>query len=110
MVSILTSTSSSLQPPVPSPLNKFSRPTTKQSARMKFLALFAAAASLVAALPAPVHEAEVIHTLQARQSSTRNDLESGNSNNCPEAIFIFARASTEVGNMVSFHSFLRFRD
>ena len=33
--------------------------------------------------------------------STSNDLERGSSSRCPEVIFIFARASTEPGNMVS---------
>ena len=39
----------------------------------------------------------------ARQlsSSTKNDLEQGSSSNCPKVIFIFARASSEQGNMVS---------
>lgn len=38
----------------------------------------------------------------ARQlSNTKNDLERGSSSNCPEVIFIFARASGEGGNMVS---------
>lgn len=38
----------------------------------------------------------------ARQlSNTRNDVERGSSSDCPEVIFIFARASGERGNMVS---------
>lgn len=39
----------------------------------------------------------------ARQlsSNTKNDLERGSSSNCPKVIFIFARASSERGNMVS---------
>lgn len=60
---------------------------------MKFLALFATALSLVAAAPIELDERQL--------STTRNDLENGNSNNCPDVIFIFARASTEIGNMVS---------
>jgi len=63
---------------------------------MKFATLFAAAISLVAHISAAPVELE-----ERQLSSTRNDLENGNSNNCPEVIFIFARASTEVGNMVS---------
>lgn len=51
------------------------------------------------AVPVPEPEAEV-HTLETRQSSTRNELESGSSSACPRAIFIFARASGEPGNMV----------
>lgn len=39
----------------------------------------------------------------ARQFSdtTRDDLERGSSSDCPKVIFVFARASTEPGNMVS---------
>nr|3DCN_A Chain A, Cutinase [Colletotrichum gloeosporioides]3DD5_A Chain A, Cutinase [Colletotrichum gloeosporioides]3DD5_B Chain B, Cutinase [Colletotrichum gloeosporioides]3DD5_C Chain C, Cutinase [Colletotrichum gloeosporioides]3DD5_D Chain D, Cutinase [Colletotrichum gloeosporioides]3DD5_E Chain E, Cutinase [Colletotrichum gloeosporioides]3DD5_F Chain F, Cutinase [Colletotrichum gloeosporioides]3DD5_G Chain G, Cutinase [Colletotrichum gloeosporioides]3DD5_H Chain H, Cutinase [Colletotrichum gl len=33
------------------------------------------------------------------QSSTRNELETGSSSACPKVIYIFARASTEPGNM-----------
>jgi len=43
--------------------------------------------------------------LQARQfgfgSTISNDLQNGRAGACPKAIFIFARASTETGNMVS---------
>lgn len=41
--------------------------------------------------------------LEARQlgSSTSNDLQQGQAGACPKAIFIFARASGESGNMVS---------
>lgn len=64
---------------------------------MKFLNLLATA-GLVAALPTTTVEDQ----LEARQllSSTSNDLEQGSSSNCPRVIFIFARASTEPGNMV----------
>lgn len=67
---------------------------------MKFLQLLSAAglsaAGLAAALPTS-QPAEI----EARQlSSTRNDLENGSSANCPRVIFIFARASSEPGNMV----------
>lgn len=44
--------------------------------------------------------------IQARQfgfgTTTRNELEDGRAGSCPEAIFIFARASTESGNMVCY--------
>ncbi|KXX83040.1 Cutinase [Madurella mycetomatis] len=61
---------------------------------MKLLQLLSAA-GLAAALPTS-QPAEI----EARQlSSTRNDLENGSSANCPRVIFIFARASTEPGNM-----------
>ncbi|KAK3905157.1 cutinase [Staphylotrichum tortipilum] len=69
---------------------------------MKFLTLLTTA-TLAAALPstpAPAEDAPAL--LAARQtSSTRNDLEAGSASNCPRVIFIFARASTEVGNMGS---------
>lgn len=58
------------------------------------------ALSLASPIAVPVPEPELIH-LEARQSSTRNELETGSSAACPRAIFIFARASTEPGNMVS---------
>ena len=73
---------------------------------MKSLAIFSILAALSTAspiavpVPEPEPEAEV-HLLEARQSSTRNELETGNSAACPRAIFIFARASGEPGNMVS---------
>ncbi|KAL2127482.1 hypothetical protein VTI74DRAFT_10674 [Chaetomium olivicolor] len=68
---------------------------------MKFLHLLAAA-GLVSALPAPaaVEVEQPAAEIEARQiSSIRNDLETGSSSKCPRVIFIFARASTEPGNM-----------
>ncbi|CAI4220097.1 unnamed protein product [Parascedosporium putredinis] len=70
---------------------------------MKFLNILSLAAAVVyaapAADPAPV---ELASELEARQlSSTRNDLQNGNSANCPKVILIYARGSTEVGNMGS---------
>jgi cutinase len=70
-----------------------------------------AAAGLAAALPtdpatAPVNEAAGVRARQwgwgggSYGSSTRNDLQNGSSSSCPKVIFIFARASTETGNMV----------
>ncbi len=59
----------------------------------------ALAASLVSA--APFEGAPEARDLEARQlSSRRNDLENGDASNCPEVILIFARGSTEAGNMV----------
>ena len=60
---------------------------------MKFLTL-SMLASLAAASPI---------TLSARQlgTNTRSDLENGKAGSCPKAIFIFARASSETGNMVT---------
>ncbi|KAM0328569.1 hypothetical protein ACHAQA_004977 [Verticillium albo-atrum] len=63
---------------------------------MKFLTLFSLAAALACALPVIGTPS---HALEARQSSTRNDLERGSSAACPRVIFIFARASGEPGNM-----------
>ncbi|CAH0037912.1 unnamed protein product [Clonostachys solani] len=59
---------------------------------MKFLPALTAFACLAAAAPAE---------LDTRQlgSSTATDLENGQSSNCPSAILIFARGSTETGNM-----------
>lgn len=42
-----------------------------------------------------------LDTRQSTNSSVRNELEDGTSSACPKAIFIFARASREDGNMVS---------
>jgi cutinase len=62
------------------------------------------------AVPAPVAVPEPI-TLDARQSgATRNELETGSSASCPRAIFIFARGSTEAGNMVSTYGQLSYVD
>ncbi|KAJ4329809.1 hypothetical protein N0V87_010546 [Didymella glomerata] len=65
---------------------------------MKFLAV-ALFAVLATTSPIVIPEAEAIE-LQARQlglSST--ELESGSSSACPKAILIFARGSTETGNL-----------
>lgn len=69
---------------------------------MKFLAALALAVGYVAAIPVDTIAQEEAMLLAARQStSTRTELESGSSSSCPGVIFIFARASTETGNMVS---------
>ncbi|KAF2011084.1 carbohydrate esterase family 5 protein [Aaosphaeria arxii CBS 175.79] len=59
---------------------------------MKFLSVLSLA-SLAIAIPVDV--------VSPRQSSstTRTELESGSSSACPKAIFIYARGSTEAGNM-----------
>jgi len=80
---------------------------------MKFLATIAALAGLTAALPAALNDhAEEIRSwdlletytrlgLEARQSGeTRNEL-SSSTGACPRVIFIFARGSTEGGNLGS---------
>ena len=50
---------------------------------------------------APADGSELPSTvLETRGFLTRNDLINGDSSNCPEVILIFARGSTELGNMV----------
>ncbi|KAL9949200.1 hypothetical protein D7B24_008693 [Verticillium nonalfalfae] len=74
---------------------------------MKFLSIVTVLATLAVALPVEpaAEEAEVLVSrnelavLEARQSSTRSELESGSSSRCPRAILIYARGSTEPGNM-----------
>ncbi|KAL2018089.1 hypothetical protein VTK56DRAFT_1275 [Thermocarpiscus australiensis] len=64
---------------------------------MKFLQIFSLA-GLVTALPTlPTEDAVEIEARQV--SSTSNDLENGSSANCPRVILVFARGSTEPGNM-----------
>ncbi|KAG5955894.1 hypothetical protein E4U58_006856 [Claviceps cyperi] len=80
---------------------------------MKSALLASVFTALAAAAPVPVSEQVVgsnviagdVNDLEARQfdmgmgmDTSRNDLESG-SGTCPKAIFIFARGSTEPGNM-----------
>lgn len=66
---------------------------------MKFCAL-ALLATLAAASPIVLPESEAIE-IQARQLGTsKSELESGSSSACPKAILIFARGSTETGNLV----------
>jgi hypothetical protein len=67
------------------------------------VALFAA---LAAASPIIIPESAAIE-LQARQLGlSSSELESGSSSACPKAILIFARGSTETGNLVSLDSCL----
>lgn len=65
---------------------------------MKFSIATALLAATASALPTAQDSA-----LEARQlgGSTRNDLKNGNSGSCPGVIFVFARGSTELGNLVS---------
>lgn len=74
--------------------------------KMKSVLLASVFTALAAAAPVPNVIAGDVNGLEARQfgmgmgmGMTRNDLESG-SGTCPKAIFIFARGSTEQGNMV----------
>ena len=66
-----------------------------------FSLVLALAAALSSALPV-----DQAMELEARQITTRNDLENGNPANCPQAILIYARGSTESGNMVSSSTYL----
>ncbi|KAF9870687.1 cutinase [Colletotrichum karsti] len=66
---------------------------------MKFLSILSLAVTLAAAAPVEVVVDTSLVPLEARQSSSRNELESGSSSACPKVIYIFARASTEPGNM-----------
>ncbi|KAF2847067.1 carbohydrate esterase family 5 protein [Plenodomus tracheiphilus IPT5] len=78
---------------------------------MKFLAIslftaLAAASPIAAPGPIAVAEPEAVAVgisetaLEVRQSTiTRTELETGSSSACPKAILIFARGSTESGNM-----------
>lgn len=75
---------------------------------MRFLTTIVAFTGLVTALPSRIEEIRSLdlledlskkQTLETRQSSqTRNELQTGG--NCPPIIFIYARGSTEGGNLV----------
>lgn len=66
---------------------------------MKFFGTILLAALAIAS-PVILPEFEASE-LQARQlGSSRTELESGSSSACPKAILIFARGSTETGNLV----------
>jgi cutinase len=76
---------------------------------MKFFAvslLAGLAAASPIAVPEPT-EAQIndaqIEALAARQflSGSKNELEQGSSSSCPKAILVFARGTTEQGNLVS---------
>lgn len=69
---------------------------------MKYLNVIAALAALATASPVASPEAALegqfneARDLVKRQGSTSNELNSGS---CRDIIFIFARGSTEIGNM-----------
>ncbi|KAL5119922.1 hypothetical protein ACEQ8H_002284 [Pleosporales sp. CAS-2024a] len=71
---------------------------------MKFLAT-SLLASLAIAAPLAVPQASSdaeMETLAARQLRTsKNELEQGSSSSCPKVIFVFARGTTEQGNLGS---------
>ncbi|KAF4460741.1 carbohydrate esterase family 5 [Fusarium albosuccineum] len=65
---------------------------------MKFFTLTSLLAATACALPT----SDPAFTLEARQfggSITRNDLTNGNSASCADVIFVYARGSTESGNL-----------
>jgi cutinase len=71
---------------------------------MKFLAA-SLLATLAAASPiaAPAPEFQMVNDLEARQFGSigsKSELEQGNAGSCPKAILVFARGSTETGNLV----------
>lgn len=70
---------------------------------MKSASVLSALVTLAVAIPAPVDvdNAAAAGTLQTRQSRlTRDELLESNGDDCGSAIFIYARGSTERGNMV----------
>jgi cutinase len=67
---------------------------------MKFFAVSFLAATLITALPVEFDSNVAEVGIRQTIYDTRNDLVLGSSSNCPQAIFIFARASTETGNIV----------
>lgn len=68
---------------------------------MKCAIVASTLATLAVAIPAPVTEQAASGNLEARQSGlNRNELQESNGAPCPQAIFIYARGSTEAGNMV----------
>jgi hypothetical protein len=67
---------------------------------MKFFAV-SLLASLAAATPIALPEINISGDLEARQlSSSKTELEDGRAGACPRAILVFARGSTETGNLV----------
>lgn len=66
---------------------------------MKFSLVLASFVSFVSALPVDIDAGTDVDVV-ARQSNSRNELETGSASNCPEAILIYARGSTEPGNVV----------
>ena len=67
---------------------------------MKFFAV-SLLATLAAASPIAVPEINISGDIEARQlGSSKTELEDGRAGACPKAILIFARGSTESGNLV----------
>lgn len=67
---------------------------------MKSITLLSVITAVASAVPLGDSASEGAQ-LEARQlGTTRTDLEDGDAANCPSAILIYARGSTEPGNMV----------
>lgn len=66
---------------------------------MKFL-IFSLLASLAAASPIVIAESEAVELQNRQLGLSSNELETGSSSSCPKVILIFARGSTETGNLV----------
>jgi hypothetical protein len=78
--------------------------TTTNYLNMKFLAA-SLLATLAAASPiaAPAPEFQMANDLEVRQFGSigsKSELEQGSAGSCPKAILVFARGSTETGNLV----------
>ncbi|KAF4982481.1 hypothetical protein FZEAL_1906 [Fusarium zealandicum] len=65
---------------------------------MKFQAILSLLAATASAFPTPPPNTD-ISVRQFGGGTTRNDLSNGNSASCPGVIFIYARGSTETGNL-----------
>jgi cutinase len=78
---------------------------------MKFFAV-SLLATLAAASPiaAPEPSNAELETLVARQllGGSKDELEQGTAGSCPKAILVFARGSTEIGNLVRLAPYHRF--
>lgn len=62
---------------------------------------FTLLATLAAATPIAVPEISISGDIEARQlGSSKTELENGQAGACPKAILVFARGSTETGNLV----------
>lgn len=74
---------------------------------MKFLAItFLVTLATASPIAAPEPEFQLSGDLEARQIlSSKSELESGSASRCPKAILVFARGSTETGNLVCPPSF-----
>ena len=75
-----------------------------QSSIMKFFVTLAWAAAFASAIPLDAVSERDSHLLTARAYSggtTSTQLDDGSSGACPKVILIFARASTESGNLVN---------